>query len=48
MLIFPPRINSISKGDSVQFYGEYKWTNKRGVVDWTTKIQMTIFRVYHL
>lgn len=29
------RINSISKGDQVQFNGEYEWNNKGGVVHWT-------------
>ena len=29
------RINSISNGDQIQFYGEYEWNNKGGVVHWT-------------
>ena len=29
------RINSISKGDIVQFYGEYEWNKKGGLVHWT-------------
>ena len=30
-----PRINSISKGDTIHFNGEYEWSNKGGVVHWT-------------
>lgn len=30
-----PRINSISHGDVIQFYGEYEWNNKGGLVHWT-------------
>ena len=30
-----PRISSIREGDSIQFYGEYEWNEKGGVLHWT-------------
>lgn len=32
-----PRISSISEGDVVEFYGEYEWNPKGGVIHWTHK-----------
>jgi len=32
---FAPKITSINTGDSVEFYGEYEWNAKGGVVHWT-------------
>ena len=29
------RIKSLRKGDTVQFYGEYEWNEKGGVLHWT-------------
>ncbi|NLD37849.1 MAG: DUF3465 domain-containing protein [Desulfatiglans sp.] len=30
-----PKINSLGKGDQIEFYGEYDWNTKGGVVHWT-------------
>lgn len=30
-----PRINSLREGDSIEFFGEYEWNPKGGVLHWT-------------
>ena len=30
-----PRIDSLSEGNLVEFYGEYEWNSRGGVVHWT-------------
>lgn len=29
------RVSSVSQGDSIEFYGEYEWNKKGGVIHWT-------------
>lgn len=30
-----PKISTLQKGDVVQFFGEYEWNSKGGVIHWT-------------
>lgn len=30
-----PRINNIKRGDHINFYGEYEWNPKGGIIHWT-------------
>ncbi len=30
-----PKINNLQNGDSVQFFGEYEWNSRGGVIHWT-------------
>jgi molybdopterin converting factor small subunit len=30
-----PKINTLEDGDEVQFFGEYEWNSKGGVIHWT-------------
>lgn len=30
-----PRINSLEVGDEIEFFGEYEWNDKGGIIHWT-------------
>ena len=30
-----PKINNLMSGDNVEFYGEYEWNSKGGLIHWT-------------
>ncbi|HIG64705.1 MAG TPA: DUF3465 domain-containing protein [Methyloprofundus sp.] len=31
---FAPRIDTLSLGDRIEFYGEYEWTEQGGIIHW--------------
>lgn len=30
-----PRVDTLQKGESIRFYGEYEWNDEGGVIHWT-------------